>query len=210
LSYHFGFDIFPVDCALKGKENMQELKRCDWVGLGKPYYDKYHDEEWGVPVYDDQKLFEMLILEGAQAGLSWETILRKRDGYRTAFKDFNVRAVASMTDQELENLLLFPHIIRNRLKIFSTRINAQVFLKIQKEFGSFSNYLWDFVNNRPITNAFRNIGELQIKSAESDKISYDLKKRGMKFVGSTIIYAYMQAVGLVNDHLTCCWKYEKQ
>lgn len=186
---------------------MNEIKRCGWVGVGKPYYEKYHDEEWGVPVFDDQKLFEFLILEGAQAGLSWETILKKRESYRQAFKNFNYNAVANMTDAELESLLLCPDIIRNRLKVFSARSNAIVFLKIQEEFGSFSNYLWMFVNSVPKVNAWKEISELPTTSLESDALSKDLKKRGMKFVGSTIMYSYMQAVGLVNDHLISCWRY---
>jgi DNA-3-methyladenine glycosylase I len=153
-------------------------------------YQKYHDEEWGVPVYDDTKLFEMLILEGAQAGLSWETILKKRTGYKKAFHNFDVQKCAQMSDPELEKLMQNPKIIRNRLKIFSVRKNARVFLDIQKEFGSFSDYIWKFVDN----------------NGASDKISKDLKKRGMSFVGPTIIYAYMQAVGLVNDHEPECFR----
>lgn len=180
--------------------------RCSWVGINKPHYDKYHDEEWGVPVHDDNKHFEMLILEGAQAGLNWETILKKREGYRKAFKNFDPIKVANISDEELESLIQNPEIIRNRLKIFSTRNNAFIFLNIQKEFGSFDKYIWGFVNYTPIINNWSNISEAQNTSKISDTISKDLKKRGMKFVGSTIIYAYMQAIGIVDDHLIDCWK----
>jgi DNA-3-methyladenine glycosylase I len=181
--------------------------RCSWVGNNKPHYEKYHDDEWGVPVYDEQRLFEMLILEGAQAGLNWETILKRREGYRRAFKNFDVAAVTNMSDEELELLMNNSEIIRNRLKIFSSRINTKVFLAIQKEFGSFAKYLWQFVDNKPIKNHWQTVKELPSSSKESDMISKDLKKRGMKFVGSTIIYAYMQAIGMVDDHITSCWKY---
>jgi len=187
---------------------MNETKRCRWVGTGKLYYEKYHDEEWGVAVYDDHKLFEMLILEGAQAGLSWETILKRRDGYRKAFKNFDVEAVSSMTDKELEDLLFCSDIIRNRLKVFSARTNAQIFLRISKEYGSFSSYLWRFVGGKSIINSFKEISDLPTTSIESDALSKDLKERGMKFVGSTIIYSYMQAIGMVNDHLAYCWLYK--
>ncbi len=183
--------------------------RCGWVGSGKPHYEEYHDQEWGVPVYDDNKHFEMLILEGAQAGLNWETILKKREGYRNLFKNFDPVKVALMSDQELEALMLNPAIIRNRLKIFSTRNNAIIFLEIQKEFGSFNDYAWSFVGGKPIINKWETLKDLPAISKESDAFSKDLKKRGMKFVGSTIIYAYMQAVGMVNDHLVDCWKYKE-
>jgi DNA-3-methyladenine glycosylase I len=182
--------------------------RCSWVGVNKPHYEKYHDEEWGVVVHDDVKHFEMLILEGAQAGLNWETILKKREGYRELFHNFNPTKVANMSDDDLENLMLNPKIIRNRLKIFSARNNAQIFLTIQKEFGSFNNYVWRFTNGKPIVNSWKTITEIPATSQESDALSKDLKKRGMKFTGSTIIYAYMQATGLINDHLTDCWKYK--
>ena len=181
-------------------------KRCAWVPENNQEYIKYHDEEWGVPVYDDTKLFEMLILEGAQAGLSWETVLKKRDGYKKAFKGFDIQAVANMTDEELELLIQNPEIIRNRLKIYSVRKNAIALINVQKEFGSFSNYIWGFVNNKPIINSWESISQIPAKTETSDKISKDLKKRGMSFVGSTIIYAYMQEVGLVNDHTRDCWK----
>lgn len=182
-------------------------KRCGWVGKGKDFYDEYHDREWGVPVHDDGKHFEFLILEGAQAGLSWETILKRRDGYRKAFKNFDPVKVARMTDAELEKQLKNPAIIRNRLKVFAARKNARAFLEIKKEFGSFDKYVWAFVGGRPIVNARRKLSDLPSTSKESDALSKDLKKRGMTFVGSTIIYAHMQATGLVNDHLTDCFRY---
>lgn len=184
---------------------MQDIKRCGWVRQDKPHYVHYHDTEWGVPVHEDQKLFEMLILEGAQAGLTWETILKRREGYRAAFKHFNPQKVAEMTDEELEQLRLNPEIIRNRLKIFSTRTNAQVFLKIQEEFGSFDSYVWQFVNHKPLINTPKTLQDIPTKTLESDRLSKDLKKRGMSFVGSTIIYAYMQAIGMVNDHTKDCY-----
>ncbi len=182
-------------------------KRCFGEGPGKELYAEYHDKEWGVPVRDDRHLFEMLILEGAQAGLSWETILKRRPGYRAAFYHFDPVKVASMHDQELEALRQNPAIIRNRLKIYAARQNAQVFLKIQKEFGSFSRYVWSFVNETPIINHWECLKDVPITTVESDGLSKDLKKRGMKFVGSTIIYAYMQAIGMVNDHITTCWRH---
>jgi DNA-3-methyladenine glycosylase I len=180
------------------------MKRCDWVGCDKPHYEQYHDTEWGVPVHDDNKHFEMLILEGAQAGLSWETILKRRLGYQIAFKQFCPKLVAKMTDLELEDLLQNPNIIRNRLKVYSARKNAQVFLNIQQEFGSFDAYVWRFVEGHPKINHPKTMQDVLATSKESDALSKDLKKRGMSFVGSTIMYAYMQAVGLVNDHLVCC------
>lgn len=185
---------------------MSHTVRCGWVGHGKPHYEKYHDEEWGVPVHDDRKHFEMLILEGAQAGLTWETILKKREGYRRSFKNFDPVAVSGMTDDELESLLIDPSIIRNRLKVFSARKNAQVFLEVQKEYGSFDAYVWRFVKGKPIVNRAEGTGDLQAVSPESDNLSKDLKKRGMSFVGSTIIYAYMQAIGMVDDHTAHCFR----
>ncbi len=183
-------------------------KRCFGNGSGKEFYAEYHDNEWSVPVHDDILLFEMLILEGAQAGLSWETVLKKREGYKKAFYDFDPGKVAAMSDDELENLRENPDIIRNRLKIFSTRKNAQVFLQIQQEFGSFDSYIWSFVDNKPIVNScWDRLEDLPVSTEISDKISKDLKKRGMSFVGSTIIYAYMQAIGMVNDHILSCWRY---
>ncbi len=181
------------------------MNRCDWVGHNKPHYESYHDKEWGVPLHDDQMRFEMLILEGAQAGLNWQTILLKRDGYRKAFKQFDPKKVAVMTDQELAILMGNEGIIRNRLKIWSSRQNALVFINIQEEFGSFDEYIWRFVKNRPIINRPKSMADINITSPESIALSKDLKKRGMSFVGPTIMYAYMQATGLVNDHLQSCF-----
>ncbi|MBS3904076.1 MAG: DNA-3-methyladenine glycosylase I [Simkania sp.] len=186
---------------------LDEKKRCFGEGLGKELYAQYHDCEWSIPVHDDQKLFEMLILEGAQAGLNWETILKRREGYRTAFHQFDPVKVASMSDDALEALRHNPGIIRNRLKIYSARQNAKVFLNIQQEFGSFDRYIWGFVHGRPIINHWRQFQDVPTTTPESDALSKSLKHRGMTFVGSTIMYAYMQAVGLVNDHLTSCWCY---
>ena len=178
--------------------------RCEWVGSKKPHMQRYHDEEWGVPVHDDRVHFEMLILEGAQAGLSWDTILNKREGYRKAFKNFDPLLVSAMTDTELLELRENKDIVRNKLKIEATRTNASIFLAIQKEHGSFDNYIWKFVDGTPMHSKRMNLSDIPVKTAESDAISADLKKRGMKFVGSTIIYAYMQAVGLVDDHTDVC------
>jgi DNA-3-methyladenine glycosylase I len=188
---------------------MKEKNRCFGGQPGKEFYAKYHDDEWGIPSHDDTHLFEMLILEGAQAGLSWETILKRREDYRRAFHQFNPSKVASMTDTELNHLLKNEKIIRNKLKIFAARQNARVFLNIQSEFGSFDSYLWGFFNGNPVVNHWKNRSEVPCANAQSDILSKDLKKRGMTFVGSTIIYAYMQAVGLVNDHLVDCWKHKK-
>ncbi len=177
-------------------------KRC--FGEGKDFYAHYHDHEWAVPLYDDRDLFELLCLEGAQAGLSWETVLKRREGYRELFKNFDPEKCAKISDEELESFLQNKKIIRNRLKVFSVRKNALIYLAIQKEFGSFSNYLWSFVNHTPIINHPTTLKEIPVKTEISDLISKNLKKRGMSFVGSTIIYAYMQAAGLVNDHLVSC------
>ena len=184
-----------------------ELKRCFWVSLDKPYYVAYHDTEWGVPVHDDRRHFEMLILEGAQAGLSWETILRKRESYRKAFAEFDPMKVARFTPARLEKLLLDPGLVRNRLKIESSVKNARAFLAIQKEFNSFDAYVWPFVGGRPINRKRKTRADVPAKTEESDALSKDLRNRGFNFVGSTIIYAYMQAVGLVNDHTTYCFRY---
>ena len=180
-------------------------KRCFGGQAGKELYAAYHDNEWGIPVHDDNHLFEMLILEGAQAGLSWETILKRREGYREAFHHFNPLRVAVMSDDELNSLLHNEKIIRNRLKIYAARQNAQVFLKIQQEFGSFDRYVWSFTNGQPIINRWKQFEDIPTTSIEGNSLSKDLKKRGMVFVGPTIIYAYMQAVGLVNDHTVDCW-----
>jgi DNA-3-methyladenine glycosylase I len=179
-------------------------KRC--FGSNQEFYAEYHDREWGVPVHDDKRLFEMLILEGAQAGLSWETILKRREGYRRAFHEFDPSKVAKMTDAELNKLLQDEGIIRNRLKIYAARRNAAAFLQIQKEFGSFDRYIWNFVGKKPIVNRRKSLKDIPPTTPESDALSKDLKKRGMTFVGSTIIYAFMQTVGLVDDHLADCWR----
>jgi len=183
--------------------------RCFGGKPGQEFYAKYHDEEWGIPSHDDQHLFEMLILEGAQAGLSWETILKRREGYRRAFHNFDPIKVATMTDEALETLRDNPEIIRNRLKIYAARKNAKAFLEIQKEYGTFDAYLWGFVNKQPIQNHWKQLKDTPATTPLSDALSKDLKKHGMTFVGSTIIYAYCQAVGLVNDHQTSCWRYKE-
>ncbi len=185
---------------------MQDLVngRCGWCGTDDLYI-KYHDEEWGKPVTDDKVLFEFLILESAQAGLNWLTILKKRNGYRQAFHNFNIDSVARMTDEDCEKLMQFEGIIRNRLKIKSTIINARLFLSVQKEFGSFYNYIQSFLpDGKPIVNNFRSLREIPASSPQSDAISRDMKKRGFKFFGTTICYAYLQATGFINDHLTNC------
>ena len=184
------------------------VTRCKWAEGQSLDYIRYHDEEWGVPVFDDRTQFEFLILEGAQAGLSWSTILNKREGYRKAFADFDVAKVARFTEKRIEKLLQDPSIVRNRLKVRSAVTNAKAFLKVQKEFGSFSEYIWGFVDGQPIQNRFRNDSDIPATSPESDALSKGLKKRGFKFVGSTIIYAHMQATGMVNDHVTRCFRYK--
>ena len=183
-------------------------KCCEWCG-DDPLYVKYHDEEWGVPVHDDTKHFEMIVLDGAQAGLSWLTVLRKRENYRKAFDKFNPKKVAKYDEKKIEELLNNPGIIRNKLKVRSAVTNAQAFLQIQKEFGSFDKYIWQFVNGKTIVNKWKSLKELPATSKESDAMSKDLKKRGFKFVGSTICYAYMQAAGLVNDHVIGCFRYKE-
>tara|TARA_R110002124_G_scaffold64985_2_gene177570 strand:- start:374804 stop:375394 length:591 start_codon:yes stop_codon:yes gene_type:complete len=180
-------------------------KRCFGNKPNQQLYAAYHDTEWGIPVHDDRHLFEMLILEGAQAGLSWETILKRREGYRAAFHNFVPEKVAQMSDAELEALREYTGIIRNKLKIYAARKNAIAFLQIQKEFGSFDSYLWGFVDGQPIINHWSSSQDVPVTTVQSDALSKDLKKRGMSFVGSTILYAYMQAVGLVNDHCGECW-----
>lgn len=185
---------------------MVEKKRCPWC-LGFDQYIQYHDEEWGVPVHDDQTHFEFLILEGAQAGLSWSTILKKRGGYRKAFAQFDPEKVARFAIAKQEKLLLNSEIVRNKLKIASAINNAKRFLEVQKEFGSFDKYIWEFVGNKPIVNKWKSIKQVPPTTKESDELSKDLTKRGFKFVGSTIIYAHMQACGLVNDHLLECFRH---
>jgi DNA-3-methyladenine glycosylase I len=187
----------------------KNLKRCTWCeGLYDDYV-KYHDEEWGVPVHDDRKHFEFLILEGAQAGLSWSTILKRRDGYRKAFADFDPVLVAEYGDAKYESLLQDPSIIRNRLKIRSAINNAKKFLEIQKEFGSFDSYIWKFTGGKPLVNSWEKMSDIPAKTELSDRVSKDLKKRGFNFVGSTIIYAHLQATGIVNDHEVSCFRYKE-
>ncbi len=183
------------------------MQRCTWANPENKLYCHYHDHDWGVPVHDDQKLFEMLILEGAQAGLSWETVLKKRDNYRKAFDKFDPEKVAKYNETKKVKLLQNKGIIRNRLKIKSAINNAKVFLEIQEEYGSFDAYIWGFVSGKPIQNKAKSMSEILAKTELSDRISKDLKKRGMNFVGSTIIYAFMQSVGLVNDHEVSCFRY---
>ncbi|MCB1215045.1 MAG: DNA-3-methyladenine glycosylase I [Deltaproteobacteria bacterium] len=182
-------------------------ERCSWVNLKNPIYVAYHDQEWGVPVWEDQKLFEMLLLEGAQAGLSWETVLNKREGYCKAFSGFEAKKIARFSPAKLLQLEKNPAIIRNRLKIKSAVQNAKAFLALQKEEGGFAKYLWNWVEGKPIQNHFKKLSQIPAKTELSDQISRDLKKRGFNFVGSSIIYAWMQAVGLVNDHLVDCFCY---
>ncbi len=182
-------------------------QRCQWVNGAFDEYIKYHDEEWGVPVHDDKVLFEFLTLEGAQAGLSWSTILKKRDGYRVAFSNWEVEMIANYSEDTIQQLMLNPNIVRNQLKIRSTVTNAQKFIQLQDLFESFDNYLWSFVEGQPIVNQYHSLQEIPATTDVSDTISKDLKKRGFKFIGTTIIYAYMQAVGLVNDHTTDCFRY---
>ena len=184
-------------------------KRCTWAENTFDLYEKYHDEEWGVPVHDDRVLYEFLVLEGAQAGLNWATILKKREGYRKAFAGFDPVKVAAFDQSKIDELIANPEIIRNKLKINSAVNNAQRFLEIQKEFGSFDAYLWPFVGGKPIQNRWTENSQVPANSLESDALSKDLKKRGFKFVGSTIMYAYMQACGLINDHLVDCICYER-
>lgn len=184
------------------------IRRCLWCG-SEPLYVKYHDTEWGVPVHDDQKLFEFLLLEGAQAGLNWLTILKRRQGYQQAFANFNAQQVANFTQEQLAILMQDPGIIRNRLKIAAAVTNAQAFLAIQEQFGSFAQYSWQFVNGASIINAWQDSTAVPTTSTVSDAFSKDLKQRGFKFVGSTIIYAYMQAIGMVNDHLVDCFRYHE-
>jgi DNA-3-methyladenine glycosylase I len=181
-------------------------RRCPWVDLTKLDYVEYHDKEWGVPVHDDQTIFEFLTLEGAQAGLSWYTVLRKREAYRKAFRQFDPERVARYGKRELASLLNNPGIIRNRLKVFAAVNNAQRFLKVQSEFGSFDRYIWRFVDGKPILHKLRQLKDYRVTSAESDALSKDLKQRGFKFIGSTICYAHMQATGMINDHVVDCFR----
>ena len=185
-----------------------EINRCAWCG-NDPLYIEYHDTEWGVPVYNDAKLFEFLILETFQAGLSWITVLKKRENFRAAFDNFDYKKIANYNKDKYEELLLNAGIIRNKLKIKATISNATAFMNIQKEFGSFSKYIWSFTNGKPIKNNATDLNEVPATTELSDRISKDLKKRGFKFVGSTVIYAHMQATGMVNDHVTTCFRYQE-
>lgn len=184
-------------------------KRCAWVPKGNTLYEKYHDEEWGVPVHDDRVIFEFLTLEGAQAGLSWETILKKRSGYKKAFCNFNTKKVSKLTKRDVNRLMKDASIVRNRLKIESTISNAKLFLEVQKEFGTFANYIWQFTNNKPIQNKRKRVKDIPAVTPKAELMSKDLKKRGFKFLGPTICYAHMQATGMVNDHLTDCYRYNE-
>lgn len=188
---------------------MAEKNRCSWAYGASPLYVPYHDEEWGVPVWDDRRQFEFLTLESAQAGLSWSTILNKREGYRRAFAGFDPEKVARFGAGKIAALLKDPGIVRNRLKVNAAVNNARLFLAVQKEFGSFSKYIWGFVGGRPKVNRWTSLGQLPAVSKESDALSADLKRRGFKFVGSTIMYAHMQATGLVNDHLVSCFRHRE-
>jgi len=182
------------------------MKRCSWV-TDDPIYQEYHDREWGVPLYEDQVLFEMLILEGAQAGLSWLTILKRRNTYKTAYDHFDPEKIAKWTDKKIQKLLKDPGIIRNRLKVAAAKQNAQAYLQVIKDHGSFKDFIWSFVDGKPITNAWETLEEIPATTEKSDAMSKELKKRGFKFVGSTICYAFMQSAGMVNDHVTTCFRY---
>lgn len=186
-----------------------KINRCQWARDTFPAYEKYHDEEWGVPVHDDRVHFEFLLLEGAQAGLSWATILKRRPGYRKAFSGFDPRIVARYSPARVDRLLQFDGIIRNRLKVESAVTNARAFLAVQEEYGSFDEYIWGFVHGRTIVNRRRNLKQIPATTPESDALSRDLKHRGFKFTGSTVMYAHMQACGLVNDHMTDCFRYRQ-
>jgi len=184
------------------------MKRCAWAE-SNPLETKHHDEEWGVPVHDDRLLFEMLILEGAQAGLSWATILKKRDGYRDAFDNFDAEKIAGYSGNKIASLLENPNIVRNKLKVNGTVVNAQRCLEVQSEYGSFDRYIWSFVDGKPINNRWKTMADVPTSTPESDAMSQALKKKGFKFIGTTICYAYMQAVGMVNDHTVSCFRYKE-
>ena len=189
-------------------EAMELINRCEWC-LSDPIYMDYHDHEWGVPVHDDRKQFEFLVLESAQAGLSWLTILKRREGYRAQYAGFDAEQVARFDESRIEEMLLDPGIIRNRKKIESSINNAQRFLEVQEEYGSFSAYLWGFIDGKQVVNHFKNLSEIQATTPLSDVISKDLKQKGFRFIGSTILYAHLQATGLVNDHLVDCFRYHQ-
>jgi len=184
------------------------MKRCEWANKSELEM-SYHDDEWGVPIHDDRSLFEFLVLEGAQAGLSWSTILRKREGYRKAFDNFDARKISRYPEAVVSRLLANPEIIRNRLKVNAIVTNARAFLRVQEEFGSFDGYIWQFVNGRPIQNSWKKMTEIPSSSPASEAMSKDLRKRGFKFVGTTICYAFMQAVGMINDHVVGCFRHDE-
>jgi DNA-3-methyladenine glycosylase I len=184
------------------------MKRCEWAN-GSKLEQSYHDKEWGVPVHDDRSLFEFLILEGTQAGLSWSTILKKREGYRKAFHNFDARKISEYTEEDVSRLLVNAQIIRNRLKIRAAITNARAFLQVQQQFGSFDHYIWQFVHGKPIQNSWKKMADIPTRTPASDAMSKDLRKGGFKFVGTTISYAFMQAVGMVNDHVVGCFRYEE-
>ncbi len=190
-------------------EAMKTKKRCPWVSLEDPLMLAYHDEEWGVPVHDDQRIFEFLVLESAQAGLSWSTVLKKRDNYRRAFAGFDPKKVARFDRRKIDRLLSDPGIIRNRRKVESTVSNARVFLEVQSEFGSFDSYIWSFVDGKPVRNRWKSLSQIPVTSPIAKKISADLKSRGFSFMGPTICYSHMQAAGMVNDHLVDCFRYRE-
>ena len=198
----------PMRIGKEIQKMSRQIKRCKWAGKD-PLYIEYHDKQWGIPVYDDAKIFEFLLLETFQAGLSWITILKKRENFRIAFDEFNYEKIAKYSDKKLEVLGKDERIIRNRLKIKAAKTNAIAFIKVQKEFSTFSKYLWGFVDGKPIQNNFKSVKELPANTPLADKISADLKKRGFKFVGPTIVYAHMQAMGVVNDHTTDCFRYKE-
>ena len=198
----------PMRIGEEIQKMSRQIKRCKWAGKD-PLYIEYHDKQWGVPIYEDAKIFEFLLLETFQAGLSWITILRRRENFRTAFDNFDFQEIANYSDKKLEDLRKDAGIIRNRLKIKAAKSNAIAFMEVQKEFGTFSKYIWSFLDGKPIKNAFKTMSELPANTPLSDKISADLKKRGFKFVGSTIVYAHMQAMGIVNDHTTDCFRYNE-
>lgn len=183
------------------------MTRCEWAN-GSELLQSYHDNEWGVETHDDRRLFEFLILEGAQAGLSWTTILNKREGYRKAFDNFDAKKIAAYSDSDISRLLADPGIVRNRLKVGAAITNARAFLQVQKEYGSFDKYIWPFVGGKPLRNSWKKLADIPASTPESDAMSKDLRERGFKFVGTTICYAFMQAVGMVNDHVVGCFRYE--
>ena len=189
-------------------KNLSPKPRCAWVPMGDALYETYHDTEWGVPVFEDRKIFEFLVLESAQAGLSWIIVLRKRENYRQAFADFDPQKIARFSSQKVQQLLNNSGIIRNRLKIAAAINNAQRFLEVQKEFGTFSKYIWDFVGGKPIRNKWKKFSDLPVTTPQAEALSKDLKQRGFKFLGPTVLYAHMQATGMVNDHTVGCFRYK--